>query len=56
MSNFVVGLLAGLGTAAYIYNIIYKNTGGDTKNALVVGGVAGLFAMIALITLLSILF
>lgn len=56
MSNFMVGLLAGLGVAAYVYNIIYKNTGGNTANALVVGGVAGLISMIAMMALLATLF
>lgn len=56
MSDFVIGLMAGLGTGAYIYNLMYKNTGGNTQNALIVAGIAGVFAMVAMMTLLSVLF
>lgn len=56
MSNFMIGLLTGLGVSAYIYNIMYKNTGGNTQNSLIVGASAGLFAMILVMVVLSSIF
>lgn len=53
MSNAVIGLFAGLGVAAYIYNLMYKNTGGNTQTALIVAGVAGGFVWVLLLVLLN---
>ncbi len=48
MSSFMVGFFFGLGFAAWVYSIIMKNTGGNTKNALIVAGAAGLFGLVVI--------
>jgi hypothetical protein len=42
MSNGVIAFLIGLGFAGWMYSKIYRSTGGNTRNALITAGVAGL--------------
>lgn len=53
-SNITIGFLLGAGFAAWVYSKIMRSSGGNTKNSLIVAGVAGLFAAVILITLLGI--
>lgn len=55
-SNTVVGLLAAIGLGTFVYTKVSRSTGGNTKNALVVAGFAGLFAFIVVLILLESLF
>lgn len=54
-STGLIGLFAGLGVAAYVYNMMYKNTGGNTQSALIVAAIAGGFVWIGLAVGLSML-
>lgn len=54
-SNMTVGLLFGLGFAAWVYSKIQQRTGGNTQNSVIVAGVAGLSVFILVTTLLGIL-
>jgi hypothetical protein len=56
LSNALVGLFAGLGTAGWVYNKVQRRTGGNTQNSLLVAGLAGLAAFIFIVTMFSILF
>ncbi|MES2971735.1 MAG: hypothetical protein V4702_05435 [Patescibacteria group bacterium] len=53
MSNVTVGLLMGIGFAAWVYSKLMHSTGGNTKNALIVATCAGVGAAVLLTTLLS---
>lgn len=44
MSNGLVGLFAGIGAAGWVYAKMSRRTGGNTQTALIVAGVAGIFA------------
>ncbi len=55
-SNFVIGLLLGLGFGGWVYSKALHANGGLIKRALIVGVVAGLVACIVLATLLGIVF
>jgi 4-amino-4-deoxy-L-arabinose transferase-like glycosyltransferase len=51
MSNVLIGLLAGLSIAVWIYTKIMRRTGGNTKNSLVTAGILGFFAFIIVFTI-----
>lgn len=55
MSNALIGLFLAVGVAAWVYNQVQRRTGGNTQNALVVAGLVGLLAFIAMLTLLNFL-
>jgi hypothetical protein len=55
-SNLTVGLLLGLGFGAWVYGKMQRQTGGDTKNSLVVAGLAALGAFLFMVMLLGFLF
>ena len=55
-SNLMIGFIAGLGLAAWVYSKIYRSSGGNTKNALIVAAAAGFGAMVLLIIVLGIFF
>lgn len=52
-SNLTIGFLLGAGFAAWVYSKLMRSTGGNTKNALIVAGFAGLAAMVLLVTILG---
>lgn len=52
----MIGFVAGIGLAGWVYSKIYRSSGGNTQNALIVAGCAGLGGMVLIITLLSIVF
>lgn len=53
MSPILVGLFAGLGVGAWVYNKAMRNTGNNTKNSLTLAGVCGVISFIIVLTLLS---
>ena len=53
-SNLLVGFLFGIGCAGWVYNKMMHSTGGNTKNALVVAAIAGVAAMVLIMTILGI--
>lgn len=55
MPNFLVALIGAIGAGAWAYSKANRRTGGNTTSALLVGGVAGIFAFIVFISLLSVL-
>lgn len=55
-SNFTIGLLLGLGCAAWVYNKMMRSSGGNVQNSLIVGAFAGLAALVLVITILSSIF
>jgi len=55
-SNLTIGILMGLGFGAWVYSKIYRSSGGNTKNALIVAACAGVAAMVVVATLLGIFF
>lgn len=54
MPVFMVALFLGLGSGAWIYSKMYSRTGGNSKSALVTGGLSG--AVIFLLGLLILSF
>ena len=55
-SNFMIGLVAGIGISAWVYAKVLKTTGGRTKDALIVGAIAGAGSCVLLMTILSAFF
>jgi hypothetical protein len=53
MSNLMIGFLLGIGIAAWVYNKMMHSTGNNTKNALTVAAVAGVFSMVLLAAILG---
>jgi hypothetical protein len=49
--QFIVAFFVGLGVAAWLYNRTMKSSGSNTKNSLIIGGVAGGIAFIVIFTL-----
>ncbi len=56
ISNFMIGLLAGLGFATWVYNKMMHSTGSNVQNSLIVAGFAGLGAMGAITIFLGMVF
>ena len=52
-SNLLIGFLFGIGCGGWVYNKMMHSTGGNTKNALIVAAIAGVAAMVLLMTILS---
>lgn len=53
MSAGTIGLFAGLGVGAYIYSLMYKNTGGNTQTAGIVAAIAGAFTWVLLTVVIN---
>jgi hypothetical protein len=53
MTNLTLGFLIGISTAAWVYSKMMRSTGNNTKNALIVAAIAGLFAMVLSTTLIG---
>lgn len=51
MSGVLIAFFLGAGVAAWVYNYIYKHTGGNVTNSSIVAGVAGVFGFV--ITLIA---
>lgn len=56
LSNLTIGFFAGAGGAAWIYSKIYRSSGGNTRNAVIVAACAGVGVMVLVATLLGIFF
>jgi hypothetical protein len=39
--NFLVGFLVGISVGTWVFSRLMRNTGGNTKSALIVAGFAG---------------
>ena len=55
-SNGLIGFLAAAGIGTYVYNIMYKNTGGNTQTALIVAGIVGAFVWVGIAVGLGMIF
>ncbi len=55
-SNLTIGLIAGIGCGGWIYSKIYRSSGGNTRNALVVAAASGLGVMVLVVIILGIIF
>lgn len=55
-SNLTIGLVAGIGFGGWVYSKIYRSSGGNTRNALVVAGCSGLGLMVLVVVVLGIVF
>lgn len=55
-SNVIVGLVAGIGCAAWVYSYFMKTTGGRTQDAVIAAGLAGVIVLVVVMSLLSALF
>ena len=56
MSDALIAFLFGLGFGAWIYSKVYRSTGGNSKNAVVVGAGTGLVAGILIFVILGFIF
>ncbi len=56
LSNLMIGFLVGAGFGAWIYSKVIRSTGGNTKNAIVVAGIAGFLALAVVTILMGIIF
>jgi hypothetical protein len=56
LPNFLVGLMLAAGIAAWVYSKMMRQTGNNTQHALIVAGVAGGFAFLLMMVILSTIF
>lgn len=56
MSDILIAFLMALSAGAWIYSKIYRSTGGNTKNSLIVATASGLVIFLAVMTILGIIF
>ena len=49
----MIGLLVALSVATWVYTKTMRSSGGNTKNSLVVAGVAGLFAFFIILAVIA---
>jgi hypothetical protein len=56
MSNGVIAFLLGAGLSAWVYSQIYRRTGGNTQNAIIVAAIAGVLAFLAALIILDTFF
>jgi hypothetical protein len=56
MSNALTGLLFGAGFGAWIYAMMMRQNGGQTKPSLIIGGLAGAVGFFIIFTLLGVVF
>jgi len=40
-SNILIGLIFGIGFGGWIYSKMYRRTGGNTSNSIIVAGLCG---------------
>ncbi len=52
-SNMMIGFLAGIGFAAWVFSKMQRQTGGNTSNSLVVAGGAGLVIFLLIVTVMA---
>jgi hypothetical protein len=55
-TDFTVALLVGIGFGGWVYSRIYRKTGGNSQNGLIVGAVSGIVALVAVMTILGLVF
>jgi len=55
-SNVMIGFLASIGGATWVYAKMQRQTGGNTQNSLVVAAGAGVLIFLAINTFLVIVF
>lgn len=55
-SNLIIALLAGIGSAGWIYSKIQRSTGGNTSNSLIVAGSSGAALAFVLYVILGMIF
>lgn len=51
LSSTVIGFLAGISAATWVYTQTMRKTGGDNKSSLITGGLAGLGAFVVIVTI-----
>lgn len=52
-SNMMIGFLAAIGFAAWVFSKMQRQTGGNTSNSLVVAGGAGLVLFLLVVTVMA---
>ncbi len=55
-SNFTIGLLFGIGFGGWVYSKMYRRTGGNNQTSLIVAAISGVVALVAVVTILGIIF
>lgn len=55
-SNLTIGLMLGVGFGTWVYSKIYRSTGGNNQNAIVVGVAAGVSTLIVTLIILGLVF
>lgn len=53
--NLMVSFFAGAGIAAWVYTKIMRSTGGNTQNALIVAGSAGVAGFVVMMIIMNML-
>ncbi len=55
MTNGTIAFLLALGISAWVYNFSMKQTGGQTKTALIIAATVGVILFIIAISLISLI-
>lgn len=54
MSNYLIAFMLGAGAGTWIYNKMYRKTGGNQTSSLVVGGLSGFLLFLTMLVILAI--
>lgn len=52
-SNAMIGFLAAIGFAAWVFSKMQRQTGGNTTNSLIVAGGSGLVLFLLVVTIMA---
>lgn len=53
MANWMAALIFAVGAGAWLYNIMMKQTGNNTKTSLIIAGIAAIFLLVLFWTILD---
>jgi hypothetical protein len=54
-SSVTIGILVALSASAWVYNVTMRRTGNNTHNSIVTAAIAGVFAFVIIVTVLSLI-
>ena len=52
-SGFLIGLLAAISAATWVYTVTLRRTGGNNKSSITTGLIAGIIVLIVVITIVA---
>ena len=56
MSNWIIALLASIAAATWLYTVLQRKTGNNTKSSLIAAGIAGVLLFALMLVILGFIF